>query len=138
MVYPFLNIFFERNHWSAFDLCRFVISVDPTFICYQLDLMVIYNRHSILHYILIANQPWIYVDQSKLIFIDYYHRWFLSLDSEGVGLRTFIITVVPRYNAPRYNADLAITRFLLPKFFLPHLLRKWKFLAKLANISLEF
>ena len=45
-------------------------------------------------------------------------------------------TVIPRYNAPRYNADLAITRFFTPKVFLPHLLRKGKFSAKLVNISL--
>ena len=49
-------------------------------------------------------------------------------------------TVIPRYNAPRYkynaNADLAITRFFTPKVFLPHLLGKGKFSAKLVNISL--
>ena len=45
-------------------------------------------------------------------------------------------TVIPRYNAPRYNADLAITRFFIPKVFLPHLLRKGKFSAKLVDISL--
>ena len=47
-------------------------------------------------------------------------------------------TVIPRYNAPRYNADLAITRFFTPKVFLPHLLRKGKFSAKLVDISLQF
>ena len=48
----------------------------------------------------------------------------------------FVCTVIPRYNAPRHNADLAITRFFTPKVFLPHLLRKGEFSAKLVNISL--
>ena len=53
-----------------------------------------------------------------------------------LNLQISEITVIPRYNAPRYNADLAITRFFTPKVFLPRLLRKGKFSAKLVNISL--
>ena len=49
-----------------------------------------------------------------------------------------IHTVVPRYNAPRYNADLAITRLFIPKGFLPHLLSKGKFSAKIIIILLKF
>ena len=48
------------------------------------------------------------------------------------------ITVVPRYNTPRYNADLAITRFFITKVFLPHILNKGKFSAKLVNTKLIF
>ena len=81
---------------------------------------------------LIENQKWVISLQEQIID---------GKDSQLEAVKTVVETsvdntVIPRYNAPRYNADLAITRFFTPKVFLPHLLRKGKFSAKLVNISL--